>query len=112
VPETKITYKRDELTADQLRAELRTFFVEAPADPQVRRDAQDADINLNEQLAKGSGQIEVKAGDAGFTGFEEALFIWLLQEGTDRLWDNVIQPWLRRRHNRPIGEQAPADTDK
>lgn len=109
MPGSQLIYKRADLTAEQLRSELRIFFAQAAADPQAREDARDAGINLDDQLAKGSDQVEAKAGDAGFTGFEEAIFIMLLQEGADRLWDNVVQPWLKRRHNRPVGDQAPID---
>jgi hypothetical protein len=110
--ETQIVYERADLTADELRSELRVFFDQASDDAQVRKDALDADVDLDEQLAKGSDQIEVEAGDAGFTGFEEAIFLMLLQEGADRLWDDVVQPWLKRRHNRPIGKQAPVDSNE
>ena len=111
-PPFELAYATAELSAKDLSALLQVFFVEAGNDKRVREDAQDADVDLDRVLAAGPGQIEVTPDDASLTGIEEAILVMLLQEAGDRLWANVVLPWLRRRRNRPVGEEVPIKDKK
>jgi hypothetical protein len=102
-------YASGELKSTELQAELVKFFESAGDDPAVRRDAEEAKVNLDELLAGGPAQIEVKGVEPQMTGAEVAIILFLLKPPVQSAWDEVVMPWLRRRHNSPLGERERAE---
>jgi hypothetical protein len=111
-PPFELAYATAELSAKELSALLGVFFAKGGNDRIVREDAHDAGVDLDRVLAAGPGQIEVTPDEADLTGIEDAILVMLLQEAGDRLWANVVLPWLRRRRDRPVGEQVPIKSKK
>lgn len=102
-------YALGELTAAELRVEVLRFFAVAGGDARVREDASDAGVDLDRALEAGPGEVRVEHVGAGFTGFEEAILVMLIQEAGDRLWDHVIHPWLQRRRENALGAEEPRE---
>jgi hypothetical protein len=103
-------YERGDLTAEALEDELATFFEIAADDTFVRADAERGNISLDTLLAGGTEQIETRpGGPAELTGFEELVVIMLLSPMVNSAWSDVILPWLRRRHKKPLGEETKPD---
>jgi hypothetical protein len=102
----EIFYKRGDLSAQDLQADVQAFFELAGDDPAARQDALDAGVDLDELLGQGPTQVEVKPDSAGLTGLEEALIVMLLTPVVQSGWKDVVLPWLQRRRGRPVGEQV------
>jgi hypothetical protein len=105
----EVLYARGDLSAVRLDEELRRFFAEAGADPHVRLDAESGGVDLTVALAGGVDQIRIAPADAGFSGLEGAIMVVFMQPPIESLWSEVILPWLRRRTEKPVGEEQTPD---
>lgn len=105
----RVRYERGDLSADELKAELAVFFSTAADDPGVRGDAEAAGIDLDPLLAGGLDQVQVEPLDPKFTGIETALLVMLLTPPVQSAWNEVLLPWLKRRHISPVGDEEPGD---
>jgi hypothetical protein len=101
----RVQYKRGGLSGAELRAELVKFFASAADDEGARDDAEVAGIDLSEVLAAGPDQIKVDPLDPQFTGVETAILVTLLTPPVQSAWNDVVLPWLKRRHASPVGDQ-------
>jgi hypothetical protein len=108
--DTSTRYERGDLSADDLEAEVRQFFASAADDAAVQRDAEEAGIELDELLAGGPGQVEVEPREPGFTGVEETILVLLLTPVVQSAWSEVVLPWLRRRHAKPLGTEQDGES--
>jgi hypothetical protein len=103
--ETQLEYVVKDLDAKEVQEEIRSFFAEAASDPGAKRDANDAELDLDAILADGPDQIQAKPGEAGFGGVGEVIVIVLAKKGLETFWDKVIVPWMERQNDKPLGEK-------